>query len=99
MANVVLTNIAKRFGDVIAVDDVNLEIADREFVVVSRRPHRDRDALFLACTGRSIPESNLQWLLDGDDIVCWGANANGQLGLGTAEARVPRPTRVKRQGW
>ena len=43
--------------------------ADREFVVVSRRPHRDRDALFLACTGRSIPESNLQWLLDGDDIV------------------------------
>jgi multiple sugar transport system ATP-binding protein len=29
-----LKNIAKRFGDVIAVDDVNLEIADREFVVL-----------------------------------------------------------------
>jgi multiple sugar transport system ATP-binding protein len=34
MANVVLTNITKRFGDVVAVDDVNLEIADREFVVL-----------------------------------------------------------------
>ena len=34
MANVVLKNITKRFGDVIAVDDVNLEIADREFVVL-----------------------------------------------------------------
>jgi len=34
MANVVLKNIAKRFGDVIAVDEVNLEIADREFVVL-----------------------------------------------------------------
>ena len=34
MANVVLKNIAKRFGDVVAVNDVNLEIADREFVVL-----------------------------------------------------------------
>ena len=34
MANVVLKNLAKRFGDVVAVNDVNLEIADREFVVL-----------------------------------------------------------------
>ena len=34
MANVVLTKITKRFGEVLAVDDVNLEIADREFVVL-----------------------------------------------------------------
>jgi multiple sugar transport system ATP-binding protein len=34
MANVVLKNIAKQFGDVVAVNDVNLEIADREFVVL-----------------------------------------------------------------
>jgi multiple sugar transport system ATP-binding protein len=34
MANVVLKNIAKRFGDVVAVNDVNLEIKDREFVVL-----------------------------------------------------------------
>jgi multiple sugar transport system ATP-binding protein len=34
MANVVLKNIAKRFGDVVAVNDVNLKIADREFVVL-----------------------------------------------------------------
>ena len=34
MANVVLKNISKQFGDVVAVDDVNLEIADREFVVL-----------------------------------------------------------------
>ena len=34
MANVVLKDITKRFGDVVAVNDVNLEIADREFVVL-----------------------------------------------------------------
>ena len=34
MANVVLKNISKQFGDVVAVNDVNLEIADREFVVL-----------------------------------------------------------------
>ena len=34
MANVVLKNISKRFGDVVAVNDVNLEIKDREFVVL-----------------------------------------------------------------
>jgi len=34
MANVVLKNLSKRFGDVVAVNDVNLEIADREFVVL-----------------------------------------------------------------
>ena len=34
MANVVLNNLSKRFGDVVAVNDVNLEIADREFVVL-----------------------------------------------------------------
>jgi multiple sugar transport system ATP-binding protein len=34
MANVVLKNISKRFGEVVAVNEVNLEIADREFVVL-----------------------------------------------------------------
>ncbi len=34
MANVVLKNLSKRFGDVVAVNDVNLEIRDREFVVL-----------------------------------------------------------------
>ncbi|NNG02263.1 MAG: sn-glycerol-3-phosphate ABC transporter ATP-binding protein UgpC [Desulfobacteraceae bacterium] len=34
MAEVVLKNVCKRFGDVVAVDDVNLTIADREFVVI-----------------------------------------------------------------
>ena len=33
MANIILQNIEKRFGDVIAVKDFNLEIEDKEFVV------------------------------------------------------------------
>ena len=33
MAEIKLEHITKRFGDVVAVDDVNLEIHDREFVV------------------------------------------------------------------
>ena len=34
MANVLLKNITKRFDEVVAVDNVNLEIADREFLVL-----------------------------------------------------------------
>ncbi len=34
MANVLLKNITKRFGDVVAVSNFNLEIADQEFVVL-----------------------------------------------------------------
>ena len=33
MARVVLQNVTKKFNDVIAVKDVNLEIADKEFMV------------------------------------------------------------------
>jgi multiple sugar transport system ATP-binding protein len=34
MASVILKNITKKFDDVVAVDNVNLEIADREFLVL-----------------------------------------------------------------
>ena len=34
MANVMLKKLSKRFGEVVAVNDVNLKIADREFVVL-----------------------------------------------------------------
>ena len=34
MANVLLKNLTKRFDQVVAVNNVNLEIADQEFVVL-----------------------------------------------------------------
>lgn len=34
MANVTFMNITKRFGSLVAVDDLNLEVADREFLVL-----------------------------------------------------------------
>jgi multiple sugar transport system ATP-binding protein len=34
MARVVLQNVTKRFGDVVAVDDLSLEVFDREFLVL-----------------------------------------------------------------
>ena len=34
MANVILKDIVKKFGDVLAVNKVNLEIKDQEFVVL-----------------------------------------------------------------
>jgi multiple sugar transport system ATP-binding protein len=34
MARVVLQNVTKRFGDVVAVDDLSLEVYDREFLVL-----------------------------------------------------------------
>ena len=33
MANVIFEHVYKRFGDVIAVNDLNIEIADKEFLV------------------------------------------------------------------
>ena len=33
MAEIKLEHITKRFGDVVAVDDINLEVHDQEFVV------------------------------------------------------------------
>ncbi len=46
MASVTHEHVYKRFGDVIAVNDLNIEIADKEFLVfvgppaVARRPAR-----------------------------------------------------------
>jgi len=37
MARVLLRELTKKFDDVVAVDAVNLEISDREFVVLSLR--------------------------------------------------------------
>ena len=34
MARVVLDHVTKRFGDVVAVDDLDLEVADHEFLVL-----------------------------------------------------------------
>ena len=34
MANVTFKNVTKRFGSLVAVDDLNLEVADREFLVL-----------------------------------------------------------------
>ena len=34
MANVTFKSITKRFGSLVAVDDLNLEVADREFLVL-----------------------------------------------------------------
>src|SRR5512140_675636 len=34
MANVILKNVVKRFGAVTAVDNLNIEISDREFAVL-----------------------------------------------------------------
>ena len=34
MANVILRNVTKRFDEVVAVDNINLEIADQEFLVL-----------------------------------------------------------------
>ena len=46
MAEIKLEHITKRFGDVVAVDDVNLEIHDQEFVVFLRsfRVRKNNDA-------------------------------------------------------
>jgi hypothetical protein len=35
VANVVLKRVTKKFDDIVAVDGVNLEVADREFIVLA----------------------------------------------------------------
>ena len=57
MANVVLKNLSKRFGDVVAVDDVNLEIADREFVVLVGPSGCGKTVLLRIVAGLTHPSS------------------------------------------
>ncbi len=67
MAQVVLRNITKRFGDVVAVDNISLEIRDKEFVVLLGPSGCGKTTSLRLIAG--LEEVDEGEILIGDDVV------------------------------
>ncbi len=64
MARVRLTNLTKHFGDVVAVDDVTLDIADREFLTLLGPSGCGKTTLLNMIAGLESPTSGEVWFDD-----------------------------------
>ncbi len=67
MAEIKLEHITKRFGDVVAVDDVNLEIHDQEFVVFLGPSGCGKTTTLRAIAGLEHPDEG-DIFIDGDRV-------------------------------
>ena len=67
MAQIKLENIVKRFGDVVAVDDFNLEIHDKEFVVFLGPSGCGKTTTLRLIAGLEHPEEG-DILIDGNRV-------------------------------
>jgi multiple sugar transport system ATP-binding protein len=68
MAEIVLENIVKRFGDLVAVNHLNLDIKDREFVVLLGPSGCGKTTTLRMISGLEIPEEG-KILLDDEDVT------------------------------
>ncbi len=66
MARVRLNNLTKRFGDVVAVDDVSLDIADREFLTLLGPSGCGKTTLLNMIAGLESPTAGEVWFDDRD---------------------------------
>ena len=80
-----LKSIVKRFGEVTAIDGVNLEIARGEFVTLVGPSGCGKSTLFNIVAGLLEPDPGGE-ILDGRE-TCWGRRPAGQ-GLVHAAARL-----------
>ncbi|MCY3773927.1 MAG: ABC transporter ATP-binding protein [Gemmatimonadetes bacterium] len=64
MARVRLTNLTKHFGDVVAVDDVSLDIADREFLTLLGPSGCGKTTLLNMIAGLESPTAGEVWFDD-----------------------------------
>ena len=64
MATVRLENITKRFGDLIALDDINLDIRDEEFFVLLGQTGAGKTTTLRCIAGLDKPEEGTIYLDD-----------------------------------
>ncbi len=68
MAEIILKNIFKKFGDLIAVKDLNLHIREKEFLVLLGPSGCGKTTTLRMISGLELPSSG-QILLDGEDVT------------------------------
>ncbi|MBM3709836.1 MAG: ABC transporter ATP-binding protein [Actinobacteria bacterium] len=68
MAEIVLKNIVKRFGDLIAVNHLNLEIKDKDFVVLLGPSGCGKTTTLRMISGLEFPDEG-KIILDGEDVT------------------------------
>ncbi len=68
MAEIVLKNIVKKFGDLVAVNHFNLDIKDREFVVLLGPSGCGKTTTLRMISGLEIPDEG-KILLDDEDVT------------------------------
>jgi multiple sugar transport system ATP-binding protein len=68
MAEIILDNIVKRFDKLIAVNEVNLDIKDREFLVLLGPSGCGKTTTLRCISGLEIPDGG-KILIDGEDVT------------------------------
>ncbi|MBM3699722.1 MAG: ABC transporter ATP-binding protein [Actinobacteria bacterium] len=68
MAEIVLENIVKRFGNLVAVNNLNLRIEDKEFVVLLGPSGCGKTTTLRMISGLELPDEG-KILLDGQDVT------------------------------
>jgi len=68
MAEIILKNLVKQFGDLIAVNNVNLTINDKEFLVLLGPSGCGKTTTLRSISGLELPTGG-QILLDGEDVT------------------------------
>jgi branched-chain amino acid transport system ATP-binding protein len=84
-----LENITKRFGGLIAVNDVSLEISKGEFIGIVGPNGSGKTTLFNIISGVYIPEEG-RIIFDGLDITNFQPYKRAPLGIGRT-FQIPRP--------
>ena len=89
MALLELKNITKRFGGLIALNEVSLKINQGEFIGIVGPNGSGKTTLFNVISGVCFPEEG-KVIFDGKDITCLPPYKRAPLGLGRT-FQIPRP--------